>query len=150
MKSFLDPKGGVLCQIKFKNLRILEIWKEGMKLTCEVYNHMRTCKDYGLRDQMQRASLSIPSNISEGYERHSNKEFIQFLYIAKSSCAELRTQLYLTMEVGIIDKMMGMELVERTRKISAMIYKLIQTRREKFYPIGIRSPHSRAFFSAAS
>lgn len=110
----------------------MEIWKEGMKLTCEVYNHMKTCKDYGLRDQMQRASLSIPSNIAEGFERHSNKEFIQYLYISKSSCAELRTQLYLAMEVGLMDKTIGAELVERTRKISAMIYKLIQTRKTKF------------------
>jgi four helix bundle protein len=110
----------------------LEIWKEGMRLTCEIYTHMKTCKDYGLRDQMQRSALSIPSNIAEGFERHSNKEFIQFLYIAKSSCGELRTQIFVAIEVGYFDRNLGMELIERTRKISAMIYKLIKTRKEHF------------------
>jgi len=103
-----------------------------MRLTCELYAQMKTCKDYGLRDQMQRSALSIPSNIAEGFERHSNKEFIQFLYIAKSSCGELRTQIYVAIEVGHIEKSIGTELIEKTRKISAMIYKLIKTRKGKF------------------
>jgi four helix bundle protein len=81
---------------------------------------------------MQRSALSIPSNIAEGFERHSNKEFIQFLYIAKSSCGELRTQIFVAIEVGYFDRNLGMELIERTRKISAMIYKLIKTRKEHF------------------
>jgi four helix bundle protein len=115
-----------------KKFEDLEIWKEGMRLASEVYRHMRLCKDYGLQDQMRKSGLSIPSNIAEGFERHSNKEFIQFLYIAKGSCGELRTQLYLAMEVGHIEKEQGMGLVESTRKISAMIYKLIQTRKTNF------------------
>ena len=117
---------------KIQKFEDLDIWKEGMRLTCDIYGQMKNCNDFGFRDQIQRSSLSIPSNIAEGFERRSNKEFIQFLYIAKSSCAELRTQLYLAMEVGYMDKTMGMELLERTRKISAMIYKLIQTRKDKF------------------
>lgn len=81
---------------------------------------------------MQRSAVSIPSNIAEGFERNSNKEFVQFLYVAKSSCGELRTQLYLSVEVGILPKESGKALIEKTKRISAMLYNLIKTRKEKF------------------
>ena len=71
---------------------------------------------------MQRASESIPSNIAEDFERESNKEFIRFLYIAKASCGELRTQLYLSKSIGIIGDEVASKLHEQTRKISAMLY----------------------------
>ena len=67
----------------------LEVWKESMKLASCVYKEFKSVRDYGLRDQVQRAAVSIASNIAEGFERRSNKEFIQHLYIAKGSCAEL-------------------------------------------------------------
>lgn len=102
-------------------------------MASDVYKSLKNSRDYGLRDQMQRAAVSIPSNIAEGFERKSNKEFIQFLYIAKSSCGEMRTQIYLAIEVGMLDKSIGTELLERTRKISSMLYKLINTRKEKFH-----------------
>lgn len=110
----------------------LEVWKESCQLAVEVYHALKECKDFGLRDQLQRSSVSIPSNIAEGFERNSNKEFIQFLYISKSSCGELRTQLYISKAVSLIDEQTIEVLIERTRKISAMLYKLIQTRKEKF------------------
>jgi four helix bundle protein len=114
---------------KFEDLRV---WKESMQLANMVYTNLESCRDYGLRDQMQRASVSIPSNIAEGYERNSNKEFIQHLFISKGSCAELRTQIYLAIKIGIFDESMGNELLELTKKISAMLMKLIKTRRENF------------------
>jgi len=111
----------------------LEVWKEGMRLASDVYKSLKNSKDFGLRDQMQRAAVSIPSNIAEGFERKSNKEFIQFLFIAKSSCGELRTQIYLATEIRVLEKSIGNELLEKTRKISSMLYKLINTRKEKFH-----------------
>jgi len=66
-----------------------------MRLAIMVYEHLKESCDYGLKDQMQRSAVSVPSNITERYERNSNKEFIQYLYIAKGSCAELRTKIYL-------------------------------------------------------
>jgi four helix bundle protein len=60
-------------------------------------------KDFGLRNQMQRAAVSIMSNIAEGFERGGNQEFVQFLYIAKGSCGELRSQLYVALDQAYID-----------------------------------------------
>jgi four helix bundle protein len=76
---------------KVNSFEDLHIWKEGMRISINTYEMLKDCKDYGLKDQMQRASVSIPSNIAEGFERQSNKEFIHYLYIAKGSCGELRT-----------------------------------------------------------
>ncbi|MCD4819941.1 MAG: four helix bundle protein [Candidatus Cloacimonetes bacterium] len=110
----------------------LIVWKDSMRLVIDIYKNLRECKDFGLRDQMQRASVSIPSNISEGFDRNSNKEYIHFLFIARGSCAELRTQLYLTKELKIIKNSQVEVLIDKTKKISAMLYKLIQTRKERF------------------
>ena len=110
----------------------LNVWKESVKLAIDIYKTLRQSKDFGLRDHIQRSVVSVPSNIAEGFERHSNKEFIQFLYIAKASCAELRTQLYIAKEVAMIDKKKGEEFLESTRKISAMLFSLIKNRKDKF------------------
>jgi len=117
---------------KIEKFEDLNVWKESMRLAIEIYRVLDGCKNYGLRDQLQRSAISIPSNIAEGFERQSNKEFIQFLYIAKASCGELRTQLYLAIEVNTIEKIRGEEFIERTRKISSMLFKLIKARKEKF------------------
>lgn len=71
----------------------LEVWKRSCRLAVRVYELLRECRDYGLRDQMSRAAVSIASNIAEGAERDSRAEFARFLHIAKGSAAELRTQL---------------------------------------------------------
>ena len=117
---------------KIEKFEDLNIWKEGMRLSSEIFNVLSKCKFYSIRDQMIRSSFSIPSNIAEGFERDSNLEFIRFLNIAKASCGELRTQLYLCMNIGIIDKSKCLDLIEKSKAISAMIHKLIKVRREKF------------------
>ena len=118
--------------VKIEKFEDLEIWKEGVELTVEIYNQFRTCKDFSLRDQIQRAAVSIPANISEGFERNSNKEFIQYLFIAKGSCGELRILLSIALQVKILESKSAESLIESTRKLSAKIYKLIKTRKEKF------------------
>jgi four helix bundle protein len=110
----------------------LTVWKEAMNLAFEIYKSVNSLNDYVLKQQILRAAISIPSNVAEGFDRQTNKEFIQYLHIAKGSCAELRTQLYLSkklelMEVGFIESS-----IEQTKKISAMLYNLIKTRKEKF------------------
>jgi len=110
----------------------LEIWKEGMRVSVNIYEMLKNCKDYGLKDQMQRASVSISSNIAEGFERQTNKEFIQFLYIAKGSCGELRTQLYLAKELKIITKEDFNLLLPKLKQLSSMISNFIKTRKTNF------------------
>jgi four helix bundle protein len=115
-----------------KKFEDLDVWQEGLALSTELYRQLSDCKDFGLRDQMQRSAVSIPSNIAEGFDRNSNKEYIRFLYIARGSCAELRTQLYIARQIGLFKSEDSETYIEKTRKISAMLYKLIQTRIEKF------------------
>ena len=113
-----------------KRFEDLDIWKESMRLSIQIYSILKECKDFGLKDQMQRAAVSIPSNIAEGFERQTNKEFIQFLYIAKGSCAELRTQLYIASSLHYITKEVSTNLIEITSTISKMIFTLIKYRQD--------------------
>ena len=117
---------------KIQKFEDLEVWKESMRLAEKLYNQLKDCHNFALRDQIQRSALSIPSNIAEGFERNSNKEFIRFLSIAQGSCAELRTQLYLVKRIKLFDSDIIQEYINRSRDISAMIARLIQVRREKF------------------
>ena len=110
----------------------LEVWQESCRLSVKLYQLLRDSREYALKDQMLRASVSVASNIAEGFERGYNKEFIRFLYIAKASCAELRTQLYIGQRIACIENDAAEELIDCTKKISAMLYNLIQTRKEKF------------------
>ena len=102
---------------KIEKFEDLLVWQEGIKLSTDIYNLLKNCNDFGFRHQIRMAAVSIPSNIAGGYDRHTNKEYIQFLFIAKGSCAEVRTQLYLANNVGIISKEYVEPLIERTRKI---------------------------------
>ena len=117
---------------KIERFEDLEVWKKSVRLSIQIYKALKNCKDYGFRDQIQRAAVSVPSNIAEGYERNTNREYIQFLHIAKGSCGELRTQLYIAGEVGIISKEKSQEFIGITKEISAMLFSLIKTRQEKF------------------
>ncbi|MDR2086716.1 MAG: four helix bundle protein [Dysgonamonadaceae bacterium] len=114
-----------------KSFEDLMVWKASMNLAVNVYEILNCCNDYGLKDQMQRAAVSIPSNIAEGFERMSDKEFVHFLYIAKGSCAELRTQLYLSIKLNYLLKKEGVEVIKKTEEISKMLYKLILYRKTK-------------------
>ena len=75
-------------------------WQKANDLTVGIYNVLSKNRDYSFRDQIQRASVSIMNNIAEGYERHSNKDFMNFIYIAKGSCGETRSMLILGNQLG--------------------------------------------------
>ena len=116
----------------FSRFEEILVWQKSKDLTLKLYMLFLENRDFGFREQLQRASVSVMNNIAEGFERNSNKEFIRFLYIALASCAELRTQVYLSKEVGILNTEINKDLVERTRMLSAMIRKFIKTRVENF------------------
>jgi len=103
----------------------LEVWQRSARLSVAIYQLLQTCASLGFKDQPFRAGLSIPSNIAEGYERGSRKEFIRFLNIAKGSCAEVRTQLYIGMKTGILDKAISLECIGESSEISKMLQGLI-------------------------
>ena len=123
-----DTKGMENNYLSFEDLLI---WQEGMKLCDEIYAVLKKCKDYSLRDQMQRSAVSIPSNIAEGFELSTNKAFIRHLYIAKGSGGELRTQIYIAIRQGFIENQKGKELVDLTKKLAAMISNFIKARKIK-------------------
>ena len=92
---------------EIKQFEDLDVWQKARELTRLIYqisSENNFAKDFGLKDQIRRSSVSILSNISEGFERGSNKEFILFLSYAKGSCGELRTQLYVALDQNYIDK----------------------------------------------
>jgi four helix bundle protein len=88
-----------------KTFEGLEVWQHARKLVKEIYRVSAQgsfAKDFGLRDQLRRASVSVLSNIAEGFERAGNKEFSHFLYVAKGSAGELRAQLYVALDLTYI------------------------------------------------
>lgn len=108
----------------------LDVWKRAARLSAELYKETRTCRDFGFRDQITRSSLSVPSNIAEGYERESLKECVQFLSYAKGSCGELRTQIYIGLEIGYFDRKTGKKWLTESKTISSMLAGLIKARRK--------------------
>ena len=109
----------------------LDVWKKSCRLSVKLYNLLRDCRDYGLKDQMLRSSVSIPSNISEGTERNSIPDFGRFLNIAKGSAAELRTQVYIAREVNIISHSNATELIQELKSISKMLQALHNSLRNR-------------------
>jgi len=103
--------------MKIERFEDIESWKEARVLVREVYGWLKDCKDYGFRDQIQRASISIMSCIAEGFDRHSNKEMIQFLVIARGSTSEVRSLSYAGLDIGFFSQKQFEDLMERTQKI---------------------------------
>ena len=103
----------------------LEIWKRSARLSADLYQYFAASKEWGFRDQITRSGLSVPSNIAEGFERDSDAEKAKFLTYAKGSCGELRTQIYIGMEAGFIDRDIGQKWVAETRELGAMIAAMI-------------------------
>jgi len=108
----------------------LEVWKLSARLSCELYQATRALKDWGYRDQLTRAGLSISSNIAEGYERESNLECIRFLSFAKGSCGEVRSQLYVGKKIEYLDAKAASAWIEESEVISKMLASLIRKRKQ--------------------
>ena len=114
-----------------KGFRDLKVWREAKELAVQVYKLSQTEKikrDFGMKDQLTRAAVSVPSNIAEGDERDTQKDCIRFLYIAKGSLAELQTQLEIAAEVGLIEKDEQARLEQHSQKIGKMLGALIKAR----------------------
>ena len=108
----------------------LEVWKRSARLSAELYKATKDLRDWGYRDQLTRAGLSISSNIAEGYERESNLECIRFLSFAKGSCGEVRSQLYVGKKVEYLDAKAASTWIEESEVISKMLASLIRKRKQ--------------------
>lgn len=104
----------------------LSVFKKAEELTHFIYNSFENIKDYGFRDQIQRAAVSIVCNIAEGYERKGNKEYSRFLYIAKGSAGEVRALSHLAVKLGYIDGKKYDLICEKSIEISKMLSGLIK------------------------
>lgn len=111
--------------VKFEDL---EIWKSALLVTKDVYDitsQGKFSKDFGLRDQIRRAVVSISSNIVEGFEKRNNNEFRRFLMISKGSAGEVRNQLYIALSINYINKLefdkINSQLLELSKRMGAFI-----------------------------
>jgi four helix bundle protein len=113
------------------NFQKLRVWQLAKELAVKIYRLTKSTKlskDFGLKDQIQRAAVSIPSNIAEGDELGTNKQSVRHLYIAKGSVAELQTLLIISNEIDYIDKESLNSLDNECNMISIMLNKLIRAR----------------------
>jgi len=109
---------------KVERFEDLIAWQKARQLTVEIYRitaQGEFAKDFGLRDQIRRAAVSVMSNIAEGFDRGSRGEFHQFLVVAKASCAEVRSQLYVALDVGYIVQEIFSNLNSNTDELSRII-----------------------------
>ena len=114
---------------KIQRFEDLVVWQKAMSLAEDIYKITKGGefgKDWGLKNQIQRAAVSIPSNIAEGFERYSNKEFRQFLLVAKGSAGELRTQMYLARTAGYLTPMEAEVLIKKCFEVSRLIGGLVK------------------------
>ena len=107
--------------MKINRFEDIEAWKEARELVKEVYNHLADTKDFNFKNQVQRATLLIMSNIAEGFDRGSNKEFIQFLVIARGSVSEVKSLIYTALDIEYIDKNTFNNIFERCLKLTNLI-----------------------------
>jgi four helix bundle protein len=120
----------------FKKFEDMEVWKKSMVLTIGIYkitNQPVFSRDFYLVNQLRKSSVSVASNIAEGFERDGNKEFINFLYIAKGSCGELRCQLYIAKDQQYLQAESFQEMYNLATEISVSLNKLIKYLQETDY-----------------
>ena len=102
----------------------IEAWRDARILVKQIYettNDGPFARDFGLRDQIRRAAVSTMSNIAEGFERSSNREFVRFLYMAKGSAGEVRSQLYTASDLGYLGEQQADELIRFVETVSRRI-----------------------------
>ena len=118
---------------KIERFEDMECWKKARELTRLVYaisSDNKFSRDFGLRDQLRRASVSILSNIAEGFERDGDKEFAQFLALAKGSCGEIRAQLYVALDQRYVTEEEFKTLTRQATEISRMLSGLMKYLRQ--------------------
>lgn len=112
----------------FRRIEDIEVWKRGCRFAvemCKLTGQGAFDKDWALKDQIRRAAISVPANVAEGFERESSKEFQRFLLIAKGSCGELRTHLYIAQALDYLEKTEAQKFINECIELSSMISSLL-------------------------
>lgn len=128
-----------------KPARIFEdliAWQKARELTRLVYEFTARgafARDFGLRDQMRRAAVSVMANLAEGFERTSRSEFHQFLNVAKSSCAELRSQMYVALDAGYLEQARFNDIMSHAQEVGRIIGGLRVAVNRQRDPRGLRT-----------
>ena len=112
--------------MKIERFEDIIAWQKAMDMSVHIYKDFENSKDYGFKDQIQRASVSVMNNIAEGLERKTNNEFKQFLFIAKGSCGEVRSMLYLANELNKISESNFCTYCKLSEEISKILSGLIK------------------------
>ncbi len=110
------------CMATIERFEDLLCWQKARLLTREIYKALQSCRDFGFKDQIQRASMSVMSNIAEGFERGTQQEFLNYLYIAKGSAGEVRAQLYAALDIGYLN----IEIFKYLKSLAEECSRLIQ------------------------
>jgi len=110
---------------KFEDIKAWQLAKDVTKLIYQATNKLPFSNDFSLKDQIRRASVSSMANIAEGFERKSNKEFKQFLFIARGSAGEVRSHLYLAYELDYLSKDTFINLLAKIQEVSKSIWGFI-------------------------
>ena len=114
---------------RFEEIKAWQEARELAKLTYKVTRKVALSKDFGLKDQIQRAAVSVGSNIAEGFARNGNKEFAKFLWMAKGSAAEVQSQLYTALDVGYISQLDFNQVYEKAESCIILIYRFLKALR---------------------
>lgn len=117
--------------MNIKKFDDLIAWQKAKQLTVAIYKNFGSLHDYSFKDQICRAVISITNNIAEGFERHTNKEFINFLYIAKGSCGEVKSMLEIAKELKYLDNTSYNIIAESATEVSKIIGGLIKSLHNK-------------------
>jgi len=113
--------------VYIKRFEDILVWQKAQDLAVKIYGHFSKSKDFGFRDQITRASVSISNNIAEGFDRSTNPDFKRFLYFAIASNSEVRSMLYLSKRLNFLTEKESKALIHDSNEISKMIYSLIKS-----------------------
>jgi four helix bundle protein len=113
--------------MKIQKFEDIVCWQKAQDLAVEIYAIFRDSKDYGFKDQICRATVSISNNIAEGFDRSSNADFSRFLYIALASSSEVKSMLYLAERLNYLEKNKAKELREQSAEISKILTGFIKS-----------------------
>ena len=120
-------KSYMKCKMRIKTFEDLIVWRKSISHTVELYKRFQAINDFGFKNQIQRASISISNNIAEGFERGSDRDFRRFLFIAQGSCSEVKSMIFIAVKLNYISKDEFDIIYAQLTEIGRMLFGLMKT-----------------------